>query len=193
MTDAELMGAIAAKYGDAITAATAGTSWPPEFLAALTANESGLDPTESRFEPTVAGSLLMLLIGRRANFGAITQKTLANYFPPNFTPDQFAGTLVNLCSSWGPTQIMGYQALARGYLLSELTTNFAKHYKHAVEILADFQKQFRLPDIDPSSAEAYFRCWNAGNPNGQTYDPQYVPNGLLRMQLYAADLEETQS
>ena len=29
-----------------------------------------------------------------------------------------------------------------------------------------------------------FRCWNTGRPNGKTFDPNYVQNGLRRIEIY---------
>jgi hypothetical protein len=191
MTDQELMAAIRTKYGPAIASAVETTTFPVALLAALTANETGLDSGSIRFEPKVAGDLLMVLIGRKANYGAITRSALVGWFPPNFTPSEFAGALINLASSWGPTQIMGYQALANDYALSDIAgMDFSKHYRHAVEMLEDFAKRFHLsPPTTGDTAAPYFRCWNAGSPNGTTADPNYVANGLNRMTLYEEEQE----
>ena len=189
--DEQLMQAIEAKYGGYIAEAVAGTPFPAALLAALVANESGLNEQAARFEHSVVGDLLLVLVDRKPNFGSITKAKLIDWIPAGFTIGQVALSLANLATSWGPTQIMGYQALAGGFPLSELT-NLQKHFGHTVGMLDDFQKRFNIPDAatvmgkDGTSIGEFFHCWNSGRPNGQTADPNYTAKGLARMQLYEA-------
>src|SRR5271169_2016242 len=50
---------------------------PAEFLAALTANESGGDPQATRFEPGVYQHLKSVAQGRVASYGAISKSLLS--------------------------------------------------------------------------------------------------------------------
>jgi hypothetical protein len=157
--------------------------YPEAFLAALTANESGGDPTKTRLEPVDLAELAQVLIGHKANFGSIGAQDLGGYLSVGDAKG-IVQQLVNLATSWGPTQIMGYQALAGKYSLAELP-NLQTHYRHATSVLDDFGRRFGLTEHTwPDVAWQYFRCWNTGHPNGTTADPAYVTNGLARMTIY---------
>jgi len=191
-----LMQKVKSVCGDYIDEAVKSSEVPDTFLAALTANESGGDPAAMRFEPQIFQKLAFLAIGRIANFGSIGKQDLIGYCAPPpieghppLTFDQSALCLVNLASSWGPTQIMGWHALASDYPLSDLPS-LQRHYPRAVQLLDAFRKQWgeHIPswDADPvAAASALFRCWNTGQPNGVTFDPNYTSRGLDRMTIYA--------
>ena len=86
----------------------------------------------------------------------------------------------HLATSWGLTQIMGYHMLGRPEPVERLCDP-AFHYRVATDLLQDFAKCFHL---DPQrDFEALFRCWNTGRPDGKTYDPDYVQNGLRRIEV----------
>ena len=163
-----------------IKPAIAGTPYPECFLAALVANESGGNLAAGRFEQEVFWEISFALIGRKTAFGSITTDKLKAYIGES-TPAATVAALVNLATSAGPTQIMGYQSLAGGYPLAELY-KLDTHFRHAIEVLDDFRKRFGIPDT--GAIPQLFRCWNTGRPDGQTFDPAYVPNGLRRMQIY---------
>ena len=198
MTDPELMAAIREKYGSFIDAAVEGTPFPASLLAALVANESGLNESAARFEPAVFGELAFVLTGRKAAFGSIGAQDLGEWLG-RVSMDKSNGgrlspqaavvlALQNLATSWGPTQIMGYQAVAGKYDLSELP-NLQTHFHRAVAMLEDFGRRFNIRQPDsfadfPAVAQIYFTCWNTGSPNGKTFDPHYAANGLARMSLY---------
>lgn len=190
MTDAELMAAIREKYGSLITDSTAAPAAFPisaAFVAALVANESGLNEQASRFEQNVLAQLSLVVIGRKDAFGSITIDDLDKYIPASFSFAHAMLAMVNLSSSWGPTQIMGYQALAGGYSIAELT-DITKHFSRAVQIIEDFVARFHLAIAGgPVNYPGLFRCWNTGNPNGATFDPHYVQNGVMRMSLYESE------
>jgi hypothetical protein len=191
MNDHDLMAKIKTTCGPFIDEAVAGTPYPAAFLAALTANESGGDPAATRFESSVLGQLVQVLIMRKSNFGAIDETNIVKYLRKTLSPNGSAAAvppldlglvaLVNLATSYGPTQIMGYQALAGGFDLGELS-NLGTHYKHAIDMLDDFARRFELA-ADAGMA-LFFHCWNAGSPAGRTFDPQYTSNGLSRMAIY---------
>lgn len=183
--DQQLMEGIKAKYGAAIAQAVAGTPYPAALLAALTANEGALDENASRLEPKVLGDLALTVTGTKAAYGSIGALDLQNYLAELMGKDAILA-LRNLAMSWGPTQIMGYHALAGGYAVAELRDP-EKHYHHTVELLEGFRKQFNLvmvPTTPPISAEPFFRCWNSGSPNGRTFDPNYAGNGVNRFSIY---------
>ena len=186
-----MMQQIHTKCGDAIARATAGTAIPPEFLAALIANESGGDSNAKRFESNVLLDLWAVLAGRKAAFGSIGAADLAGFLTNSVSLLGGAGgalrsavqQLDGLATSWGLTQIMGYNALGRGVLPASLADP-GTNLRIAVAMLREFVKRFSLPQDDLT--EALFRCWNTGHPSGVTADPNYVHNGLARIQLYAA-------
>ena len=89
--------------------------------------------------------------------------------------------LRQLATSWGHTQIMGYHMIGRaGTVKDLLEPRF--HYRIAVELLSRFAEQYEL-DLR-AEFEKLFRCWNTGRPDGKTYDPAYVENGMRRMKLF---------
>lgn len=176
----------------------------PEFLGALTASESGGNSKAARFEPAVYRHLSAVANGRFPVFAGIRAPELdaeleemlhpkaggfhARYLGPGFTTDhrdQLARleeeALRELATSWGFTQIMGYHMVGReGTSRQLIDPDF--HYRLAVELLAEFARDFEL---DPGvEFEEMFRCWNTGSPYGNTFDPEYVAKGLARLKLY---------
>ena len=178
----ELMQKIKAACDPWIAAAIAGTPFPAALLAALTANESGGNPAAARFEPAVMGQLAMTLTGRRANFGTIGAQDLLDELGVVTDPRTIVRQLMNLATSYGPTQIMGYEALAGHYDIADLS-NLQKHYPRAVAMLEDFRKRFDIA-TDGSDWAEFFDCWNTGRPHAQTADPMYISRGLARLTLY---------
>lgn len=98
--------------------------------------------------------------------------------------------LRELATSWGLTQIMGYQVVGRKAAIRELLDP-QFNYRFAVELLSEFAHRFRLKLS--SDFEALFRCWNTGDPEGETFDPDYAARGILRMQLYQNLIERSRS
>jgi hypothetical protein len=188
--DEQLMQKIQTLYGQSIREAVRGTPFPASLFAALVANESSGDMGACRFEPSVFWQLAFVLIGRKADFGSISTSDLESYIPKTFAPRDAVQALLNLASSWGPTQIMGYQAIAGHFPISDLTVNPVKHFQHAVTQMLGFWRGFNLTRTDgrdpiwPGDADPFFRCWNTGRPNVATTDPKYVSNGIFRMQVY---------
>jgi hypothetical protein len=96
--------------------------------------------------------------------------------------------LQELATSFGLTQIMAWHLLEfKGMAgfpasISDLQDP-AKNLSCAVALLSYFVEHYQLAW---DAYEELFRCWNTGEPNGATFDPQYVPNGLARMAAYAA-------
>src|SRR5690242_6042599 len=74
--EAKLMTRVHGTYAGHLIDATKHTSVTPEFLAALTANESGGDPQARRFEPGVYRHLKDVAAGRLAGYGGVTKSLL---------------------------------------------------------------------------------------------------------------------
>ncbi len=188
------------------------TALPAEFLAALAANESGGNPKATCFEPEVYKRLKAVASGEAPSFGSITGKdifaqvsgrpslTLYRVDEPLSSLDQLPGAtkllsaleeneLRELATSWGFTQIMGYQAIARKSAARDLLDP-QFHFQMAVEILTDFSRRFHLRLSQ--DFEALFRCWNTGHPDGKTFDPDYVTKGMRRMKLYRELMESSE-
>ncbi|HEX5481518.1 MAG TPA: hypothetical protein VFZ08_02710 [Terriglobia bacterium] len=188
-----------------IAKAVASTPVLGAFLAALAANESGGKPEACCFEPKVYGHLKAVASGRTSAFGSIVWKNLLPACQQSLQPGspdlraRFAvlplqqedalraitgaeeEALRGLASSWGFTQIMGYQVIGHQAEVRDLLDpDF--HFRFAVKLLTVFARRFRLRLS--RDFEDLFRCWNTGQPNGKTFDPEYVAKGLRRMKLY---------
>jgi hypothetical protein len=195
MTDTDLMQSIQTKWGAAIAEACGTSSVPAAFLAALITNETGGNPDAKRFEKGVLTSLWEVLQGRKTAFGSIQRSVLVNYVanvpitPTNAIaalPADASQRADALATSWGLTQIMGYHILENGVPVKTIAAlqDPAMHLAMALRMLAGFAAEFQL-DVT-KDFEQMFRCWNGGHPTAQTFDPQYVPNGLARMQEWTA-------
>lgn len=155
------------------------TDFPKPFVMALTGNEAGAwiktnANVPSRSEESIYNRLIEAQKGGRP-FGSIKASMLAGCTD---------SVIRDYASSWGLTQIMGYNVLPWvGWTLMDIQTP-ETHYKGTIRLLAEFERDFML-DPEKDFAE-FFRCWNAGNPHGKTYDPNYVQNGLDRMTAYLA-------
>ena len=198
MTDPNtlLMESIHEKFGAAIAEASKTSSVPQEFLAALVAGESGGNPDAKRFERGVLASLWEVLQGRAAAFGSIGRTDLIKYVSPlpgdlqspadlwSFVSGHITTAmqrLDSLATSWGLTQIMGYEGIPFGCEANVFTDPISGlHY--TCRMLADFATRQDL-DLTKDFSEL-FDCWNTGRPHAPTADPQYIPNGLARMEIY---------
>lgn len=204
-----LVARVFARCHPAIIAACKSSTVPPEFLGALTANESGGDARAARFEPAVYRHLAAVVSGESPAYGSIHADDLraelgrvlhpkADDFHTHFLPPAFGSNhraalaalpdegLRELATSWGFTQIMGYHMVGRRGTVRDLLEP-AFHYHAALELLAEFAATFQL-DLTREFSEM-FSCWNCGQPYGKCYDPHYIQNGLHRMSLYR-ELEE---
>ena len=187
-----------------LVGACAYSTTPPEFLAALTALESGGDPLAARFEPSVYEHLKAVASGKAPRYGGIPASNLeaeieemlhpkaeqfhARYLTPPFATaygQQVAALedepLRELATSWGFTQIMGYHMVGRNGTVRDLREP-RFHYRLAIELLSEFAGHFQL-DLAREFREM-FRCWNTGSPYGFTSDPEYAEKGLRRMGIY---------
>jgi hypothetical protein len=175
------MQGIKSAWGDAIAEACKTSNVPPSFLAALIAGESGGHNDAKRFEKNVLLNLWEVVLGRKAAFGSLGRSDLLN-----FIDDDLINTLEKLdelATSWGLTQIMGYHVLGTSLSLGDLRVP-EKHLGFALRMLAGFAHQFQL-DVT-QEFDDLFRCWNTGRPDGATFDPLYVSNGLARMAVWSS-------
>lgn len=169
-----LMTRVKTVCGPYLDANAPSTSVPTAFLAALTANETGMyiwttPDVPHRLEPSILAGLQGALNG-------------TPYW--NLTAANLAGkNLQEMASSWGLTQILGLQTIRWGCSVADLD-NAASHYKWACRLLAEFAQQYGL-DLT-KDFEDMFTCWNAGSPAGKTTDPEYSANGVMRMGVYAS-------
>jgi hypothetical protein len=190
MTDLELMQDIKTRFGATIAAACSVSSVPPAFIAALIANESGGNVNAKRFEHAVLAALWEVLLGRKAAYGSIARASMVGYVagvsvptinvPSNLPANAFQ-RVDALATSWGLTQIMGYHALEFGVTIDALISP-EDSLPVATKMLSGFARSFNL-DVT-KDFEELLRCWNGGHPTAQTFDPQYVPNGIARMALW---------
>lgn len=181
----QLMLSIKQKYSAAMQQALPGGCPITEpFLAALIANESGGDPAAKHPEAQVLLELAQVMAGQRAAYGSIGGNDLRAWLRANGTDIVVA--LLNLSTSWSLTQIMGYEAVAGSYPLSDIAgPDFARHCSLCVAMLVMFAREWRLT-WDPFPAVSLFHCWNSGRPTGPTTDPEYAAKGLARMAIYEA-------
>lgn len=204
MTDAELMAKIRKDFGTQIAAATSASSVKPGLVAALIANESGGNPNARRFEPHVLSALWEVLLDRTKTYGSISTRPLVAFVAAGARGAAFASVqspaalpadafqrLDALATSWGITQVMGYAmfdfyptADAQVGGLSLLKTSVATQLYATVKMLARFAGRWDFSIAEDS--DKLLDCWNTGRPNAATSDPDYVANGLKRMELYEA-------
>ena len=149
-----LMVGIKRQWGGLIAASISATKIPASFLGALIANESNGNQWTKRFEQ------------------AIYSELLAKYSTWPLP------RLVDNATSWGLTQILGDNYPGEPFLLLDPKVGLP----FTVILLEQFATRW---DLDLSKDfEQLFRCWNTGKSDGTPFDPQYIPNGLLRMSLY---------
>lgn len=194
----ELMQSIHTNWGGAISSAAGMCSIPGAFFAALVANESGGKPNAKRFEPHVLAALWEVLLGRTPAYGSIKTRDLVAYITgsganlaiaPAVLPTDSFQRVDALATSWGLTQIMGYEAIPfhLGWRIARandplMLADAATSLGTTVKMLLEFAARLGL-DLTKDFPEM-FDCWNTGRPHALTADPQYIRNGLARMALY---------
>jgi len=191
-TDAVLMDKIKSEWQTEIVAAIETTAISESFLAALIANESGGDEKAERFEPGVFASLAEVLLGQRKTYAPagiqhpLGQVELLDYIEPAGVNDfiDCLSRLAELATSRNLTQIMGWHFVEmRQTMPVPMLSGATIYLGFTAELLVYFANKYGL-DLSKDFTQL-FRCWNTGKPDGQTFDPHYVPNGLDRMELYS--------
>jgi hypothetical protein len=184
----KLMQDIRAKWGGSIHTACLSSTVPEIFLAALVANESRGEENAKRFEGHVLLALWEVLMHRQPKYGSITFVQVANVVSTDgSTYPGMLTKLDGLATSWGLTQIMGYESIALGVGMPSLQTPTG-NLQTALRMQAEFADHYGL-DL-AADFEKLFDCWNSGRPHAPTADPDYIPNGMARMKLYQDLLEE---
>src|ERR1700739_4933932 len=193
--DQDLMEKIKTEYGGLLANlvdSSAVPTPPASFLAGLISNESGGNAAAKRFEPRVLSQLWGVSLGHKAKDGSIDNKTLNSFIfdlpiaslVPPVIPNTTFQNLDWLATSWGLTQIMGYHCLEPGapFARPEDLQDPEKSLRATLWLMGNFCAVFHL---DPTKDfSAMLHCWNAGNPDAPTFDPNYVPNALRRMAVY---------
>lgn len=137
------------------------------YLKALIAIEcSGNNPADNRFEENIYKKLKEVRDGKRKKYEFITKSQLRECSDD---------ALKNLANSWGPFQIMGYKCIQLGIKISDLRGPNA--VKWGVKwINHEYGNLIRNKEYEHA-----FRFHNTGKINGKTFDPNYVENGLNKM------------
>lgn len=193
MTEQELMQSIKTQWGAEIEDACKPSAVPPAFLAALIAGESGGKPDAKRFEPGVLRALWEVLLGRKTAYGSIRRADLVQFVaglasPPVSSPQSLPADAFqrvdSLATSWGLTQIVGYHILDTLTPPALTLTNAPYSLEVTIALLERFAKEFAIDER--REFDKLFRCWNTGQPDGKTFDPAYVTNGLARMAIWSS-------
>jgi len=169
---------IFATLGHQIADACVDTEIPCSFVAGqISVENSLLDPQRSRFESGVFESLRKVRDGHSANFGNITQEDIE---------DCDDRVLVNLATSWGYCQIMGFHSINTLRCTVGDLRNSEKHLPLNIAMLQVVAGRRHRPNYFASkSYEFIYRIWNTGRSNGKTYDPYYCANAMAVMDIYS--------
>ena len=159
-------------YGEEVVKYAKEYKLSPAFLKALIVLEcSGNKPAGQRFEPSVYQKLKEVQNGTRTRFEFVTRKQIR---------DCSDTALRNFATSWGPFQIMGYKCIHLGIIINDLLGEESIKWG-AKWINNEYGKLVRNKDFEKA-----FRVHNTGSVNGNTYDPNYVSNGLQHIDHFDA-------
>lgn len=191
-----MMKLISTRFGALIAESVIGWPLPASFLAALIANESSGDPNAKRFESTHFSEILLVMAGQQPVFDktglsrVLGRDDLARWITPD---PKFGVTLtfqaslaraIQLATSWGLTQIMGWNFLEFDRT-NWLTPDPGQQLQMTMTLLSYRANKWHLNMA--ADFEKLFASWNAWVPDPtKTTDPKYCEKGLLRMRLYEA-------
>ncbi|MCS7004386.1 MAG: hypothetical protein NZM38_03570 [Cytophagales bacterium] len=155
-------------YGEEIEKYCQKFNLPAEYFKALVILEcSGAKPAPSRFEPKVFEKLKRVKYEKDDKFDVITPSDLEKYSDRE---------LIDLATSWGPLQIMGYHSIPLNIHIKELKGEKSLYYSI---LWANQNYGYLLRKKDFKNA---FHFHNTGrmHPNGlpQTYHRNYVSLGI---------------
>jgi hypothetical protein len=168
-------------YGAEIDRLSAQFDLNPDFLKSLIILEcSGLKKVKPRFERHIYKKLVAVREGKLDHFENLKPRDLR---------DATDDALKNMASSWGPFQIMGYKCIWLDVQLKDLRGDEAVYWavKWVDLTYGDYIRRGQYKDA--------FHIHNTGRPypdSGppKTYDPKYVPNGLMYMKYFEAMKEK---
>lgn len=162
-------------YGVQINQAAESFDLPPNYLKALCMLEcGGAKKIKPRFEKHVYKKLKKVRDGKLNNYEHVTKDMLE---------DASDEALINLASSWGPFQLMGYKCLLLDIKIKDIRGDEAIYYgvKWIDLTYRKYLREKRFKDA--------FHIHNAGKPFpksgvSKTYHPQYVNRGLKYMAIF---------
>lgn len=168
-------------YGRTIDSCAKVLNLPAAYFKALACLEcSGRLDMPKRFERHIFKRLKNVRDGQATNYEGVTTAMLH---------DANNEALKNLATSWGPFQIMGYKCLHLSINVADLRGDKAVYWgmKWVQGEYARLLTKGRYRDA--------FHYHNAGrvypdNKKPQTYDPNYVQNGLDYMQQFSRQENE---
>ncbi len=118
--------------------------------------------------------------GKYNSFGSLKHDKLKNLSD---------GAVKNLATSWGPFQLMGYQAFELGVYVNDIRGHEA--VKHGIKWCNNrygrYLKKEKYPDC--------FHIHNTGQPHPKhgkpfTYDPDYIKKGMKYIQYFDYKLKD---
>ena len=109
-----------------------------------------------------------------SHFGSLTTNQLVHYNDVD---------IHNLSSSYGLTQIMGYESLSLNFPLPNLDIP-ETHFRIASLVMGQFLTHWGLNPTKDFDKMAH--SWNSGRPGGATWDPNYTSNLLTRKSIWEA-------
>ncbi len=163
-------------YGNAIDSCATILNLPAHYFKALACLEcSGRLDMPKRFERHIYKRIKKVRDGQLTSYEGVTSEMLH---------DAGDDALKNLATSWGPFQIMGYKCLHLNITVADLRGENAVYWgmKWAQGEYGRLLTKGRYRDA--------FHYHNAGrvypdNAKPQTYDPNYVQNGLDYLQQFS--------
>jgi len=149
---------------------------PYEYLMSLIQLEcSGLKPAGDRFEPHVYKQLKKVQVGALKNYENVTASHLY---------DASDEAIINLATSWGPFQLMGYKCILLDVKIRDIRGSNGVHYG-TQWINLTYGNRLRKAE--------YKHCFHLHNTGKlypstglpTTHDPQYVQRGLSGLKRFS--------
>ena len=171
----QLVNKVEKNYGEEIDRYSEQFQLPSEYLKSLIVLEcSGHRPASSRFEHHVYNKLLDLRSGKIENYGIIEQSDIT---------DATDEALLNLASSWGPFQLMGYKCIQLGINISQMRGENAIYW--GIKWIDMTYGTY----LRKNEYENAFHIHNTGREypvdgNVSTSNPDYVKRGLQYMKYF---------
>jgi hypothetical protein len=171
-------------YGDDVIREAADRGLSAAYLLALIELESGgRKPAGRRYEKHIHRRLVAVQNGKRERLEQVTTASLAGASEE---------ALMNLATSWGPFQLMGYKCIGLDVQIRDLRGDSAipVGVRWIDETYGDVLRAGRYRDA--------FHIHNAGQPFpadgvAKTFHPNYVERGLALMKRYERELEAQQN
>ncbi|MBM76488.1 MAG: hypothetical protein CMK59_13865 [Proteobacteria bacterium] len=166
-------------YGEQVWTVAEEKEIPYAYLMALIVLEcSGELPCGNRTEPHVYDRLKKVQQGTKSSYQHVKKKHLKKLSDEG---------LKNLATSWGPFQLMGYQAIELNSTVSDIRST-----ELGVELGARWIKKNYGNDLKAGRFKDAFHKHNTGQPypadgKPKTHDPEYVNRGLHYMEIFSTE------